>query len=316
MASLPLLSIIIPVYNAEKYLKRCIDSIISSTYSNLEIIMVDDGSKDQSGSICDEYSEKDNRCRVYHTNNRGQAAARNFGLQHTSGDYITFVDDDDWIDNSMYEKLINTAIATESTVTGCSTLKEYSDGSTRNEFEGRLSGQVSGKSCNLDILYQNKMSWGSLWNKIFNRKIFRGGYTFPEGEQLEDYFVIIKIFNEEKNIYFLNEPLYHYTVREDSQSHKCFSEEKLSIIKMASEIQTYITENSSDKELIAAANYFKALMIIDTLWMCYQSTVSEKDQILSDYKNVAGSSIKKISININHIKTKMGLIFKYQKMYS
>ena len=112
MASLPLLSIIIPVYNAEKYLNRCIDSIISSTYSNLEIIMVDDGSKDQSGSICDEYSEKDNRCRVYHTNNRGQAAARNYGLRKASGDYITFVDDDDWVDNSMYEKLINTAIET------------------------------------------------------------------------------------------------------------------------------------------------------------------------------------------------------------
>lgn len=91
------------------------------------------------------------------------------------------------------------------------------------------------------------------------------------------------------------------TVRGDSQSHKWFSEEKLSIIKMAFEIQKYFTENSSDNELIATANYFKALMIIDTLWMCYQSTFSEKDQILFNYKNIASGSIKKNFININHI---------------
>lgn len=317
MSDLPLLSIIIPVFDAEKYLKRCINSIVAQTYSNMEIIMIDDGSKDQSGSICDEYAKKDDRCKVYHTKNRGQAAARNYGLKNATGDYITFVDDDDWIDNSMYEKLISTSIAMGSKVTGCAVLKEYSNGSTKNEFEGRPSGKITGKTCNLDILYQNKMAWGSMWNKIYSREMFiGGGYIFPEGKQLEDYFVITKIFNEEDNIFFLNEPLYHYTVRPDSQSHKDFSEEKLSIIEMASKIQSYFTENSSDKEIVDAANYFQALMIIDTLWLCYQSTYSKKNRILADYKNMAFCSIKKIPTTIEHLKNKVGLMYKYHEIYS
>lgn len=111
-----------PVYNAEQYLRRCIDSIVNQTYKNLELILVDDGSTDRSREICDSFQENE-RVKVFHTCNRGQASARNLGLEQASGDYITFVDDDDWIDANMYEKLISCAIQFGTKITGCATAR-------------------------------------------------------------------------------------------------------------------------------------------------------------------------------------------------
>ena len=101
-----MISVIVPVYNVEKYLKTCLDSIIAQTESDLEILLIDDGSSDDSGKICDEYSIKDQRIRVFHTDNRGVSAARNLGLLESKGDYIGFVDSDDWIEPTMYEEII------------------------------------------------------------------------------------------------------------------------------------------------------------------------------------------------------------------
>ncbi len=106
----PLISIVIPVYNAEKYLSRCVESIIDQTYKNLEIILVDDGSLDNSGGICDDYAEKDNRIKVIHTENNGAGLARKIGIKASAGNYIGFVDSDDWIDNHMYQYMMELMI--------------------------------------------------------------------------------------------------------------------------------------------------------------------------------------------------------------
>ena len=100
------ISIIIPVYQVEKYIKRCLDSILSQTYSNLEIILIDDGSRDMSGKICDEYTIKDSRIKVIHQDNAGVSVARNKGLDICTGDYVTFVDSDDFLEPLMYEKMM------------------------------------------------------------------------------------------------------------------------------------------------------------------------------------------------------------------
>ena len=104
------ISIIVPVYNVEKYLEKCIDSILNQSYQNLEIILIDDGSTDNSGSICDEYKKKDQRVQVIHQKNQGQSSARNAGLNIAKGSYIGFVDSDDWIEQNMYEKLYKNII--------------------------------------------------------------------------------------------------------------------------------------------------------------------------------------------------------------
>lgn len=117
----PTVSVIVPVYNVEKYLARCVDSITSQTYENLDIILVDDGSTDNSGRICGEYAKKDTRIRVIHQKNKGASAARNCGITAASGNYIGFIDSDDWIDKDMYELLVNTAIEHHADIVRCDT---------------------------------------------------------------------------------------------------------------------------------------------------------------------------------------------------
>ena len=115
-----LISVIVPVYKVENYLRECLDSIINQTYKNLEIILVDDGSPDKSGEICDEYALKDSRITVYHTENKGQAHARNYGLDRCRGDYITFIDSDDIVKNSYVEKLFALLKYYDSDMSACS----------------------------------------------------------------------------------------------------------------------------------------------------------------------------------------------------
>ena len=115
----PLISIIVPVYNVEKYLSKCIDSIINQTYKNIEIILIDDGSTDSSGAICDKYALVDSRIHVLHIENSGVSNARNVGLNHATGDYIGFVDSDDYIEPNMYELLLEELIADDVDVVQC-----------------------------------------------------------------------------------------------------------------------------------------------------------------------------------------------------
>lgn len=102
----PKISVIVPVYNVEKYLRRCIDSILAQTFSDFELLLIDDGSKDRSGDICDEYALKDQRIKVFHNSNQGASAARNFGLSKAKGEYVSFIDSDDWMESTYYEDFL------------------------------------------------------------------------------------------------------------------------------------------------------------------------------------------------------------------
>ena len=115
----PLLSIIVPIYNVEQYIDKCIQSILNQTYQNLEIILVDDGATDRSGSIADSYAAKDKRIKVFHKENGGISDARNYGLDHVTGDYILFVDSDDFIENTMCERLFTIANSTHADMVSC-----------------------------------------------------------------------------------------------------------------------------------------------------------------------------------------------------
>ena len=111
-----LVSIVVPVYNVEKYLKRCVDSIINQSYNNIEILLVDDGSTDSSGKICDDYLKKDSRIKVIHKQNGGLSDARNFGIDKSTGDYLSFIDSDDWIEKDMIMNLFNSIINEKSDI--------------------------------------------------------------------------------------------------------------------------------------------------------------------------------------------------------
>ena len=136
------LSIIMPIYNTGKYLHKCIKSILSQTLTNFELILVDDGSVDESGQICDEYAAKDARIKVIHKKNEGVSIARNTGIEVAAGEYIGFIDSDDWIESDMYEKLYNLAKSKECDIVMCDTVTKYDDKPDEEDTITRLPDDV------------------------------------------------------------------------------------------------------------------------------------------------------------------------------
>ena len=212
-----LLSVIIPVYNVEEYLVRCVDSILAQTYENLEVILVDDGSPDGSGAICDCFAAKDSRVKVIHKPNGGLSSARNAGMDAASGEYITFVDSDDWIEPDSYEHLLglmqkyqvqlvcggNMDVdggTGEKTLGVCPKKEEVV---TAEEFVGRM------------FLWQGVDS--SVCDKIFHRSLLEG-FRFPEGQVSEDVAITYKIVLGADRAAFSEKPFYNYYHRTGSIS--------------------------------------------------------------------------------------------------
>lgn len=168
---MPLISVIIPVYGVEKYIAQCLESVINQTYDNLEIIVVNDGTKDRSAEIAKEYAAKDNRIKVYDFDNGGASAARNRGIKLAKGEYIAFLDSDDWIEGQMYEKLVNEAIKSNADIVKCGFKSNKEKVGVLNKIE-RSGNQ------NIDLFF-NGILWVVLWNAIYKADIVKK-VIFPE----------------------------------------------------------------------------------------------------------------------------------------
>ncbi len=217
-----LISIIVPVYNVEKYLHKCIDSIIGQTYKNLEILLIDDGSTDRSGIICDDYSAKDSRIKVIHKENGGQASARNLALTIAKGEYIGFVDSDDWIEPDMYEILYNAIIDNNADISMCgrNNISE-SSGLAKPFFSYPIGFSLSNsEAIKRFLLFDGIDSAG--WDKLFKRKIAIN-HRFPLGLISEDLLYIYKCIKEAEKIYHVGIPLYNYLQRNNSTSRSKYS---------------------------------------------------------------------------------------------
>jgi glycosyltransferase involved in cell wall biosynthesis len=211
----PIISIIIPIYNTEKYLRRCLDSVISQTYQNLDIILVDDGSTDDSGAICDEYQEKDKRIFVKHKTNGGLADARNTGLLMARGELIGFVDSDDWIEKDMYEIMIHDHLKTNSDIVACGLY--YAD--DREVVEYNWKGGLAKKKIltsfeALHFLLEEGV-FNVAWNKIYIKNLFTTLF-FPTSKICEDTYIMYKIFLNANKISIINEYKYYYFQRPNS----------------------------------------------------------------------------------------------------
>jgi glycosyltransferase involved in cell wall biosynthesis len=205
------ISVIVPVYNSEKYLRRCIESIMDQTYEDLEIILVDDGSTDKSASICDEYANKDLRISVIHKENGGLSSARNAGLKAASGNLIGFVDSDDYIEPNMYEKLKENMDKYGSDIAVCSIYKSYKY--MTDEMDGTDTETVyEGKDKFRNLENENEFLTVVAYNKLYKKEIFKK-IKYPEGKSFEDSYVICDILNTAKKVSYLNEPLYYSTMR-------------------------------------------------------------------------------------------------------
>lgn len=215
----PLVSVIVPVYNVERYLDRCVTSIVNQTYRNLQIILVDDGSPDRCPEMCDEWARKDERIRVIHKQNGGLSSARNAGLDVAQGMRIAFIDSDDWADSLMIEIMSNWMEAHASVdVVMCGTIKSFENG-TENQIDADLPERVFTSDEALhDFLYHRNRMASAVWNKLFDARLFgkEGGIRFPEGLNSEDYYLLAHVYRVMRGIYFNPRGLYHYRIREDS----------------------------------------------------------------------------------------------------
>ena len=182
-----MISVIVPVYKVEPYLHQCIDSILGQTYRDLEVLLIDDGSPDKCGEICDEYGRQDKRVRVFHTENRGLSAARNLGLNEATGEYIGFVDSDDWIVPDMYEVLLKRLEENRADISVCGVSYEAID--SRREFA--FIEAIYTRTESLECLIDGEINNG-VWNKLYCRELFKG-ICFPEGKSSEDISVTQRV---------------------------------------------------------------------------------------------------------------------------
>lgn len=215
----PKVSIIVSVFKVEKYLKRCIESLINQTLREIEIILVDDGSPDNSPKICDNYKEKDDRVKVIHKSNGGVSAARNRGLDIAEGDFVLFIDSDDWCENIMIEEMYNRANKDESDIVACSYTIDY----VNNNFSVKKEiGTEANYTNNIDeaiyILDSNGM-FNVVWNKLYRKKILIDNNILFDISCTtgEDLLFNCVVYTKIKKASFINEKLYHY-MREDDDT--------------------------------------------------------------------------------------------------
>lgn len=209
------ISIVVPVYNVEIYLDKCIKSIVGQSYRNLEIILVDDGSTDNSLNICNFWIDKDERIKIIHKKNGGLSSARNAGIDIATGDYIAFVDSDDYIDNEFVAKLLNKMLETDSDIVCCG-YYEIINGERNISNKKLICGEYTKKEA-LEMLIKWDIQ-DYAWNKLYRRSLFEN-IRYPEGRNYEDMATTYKIFLKANKVTVIGEKLYNYLIRKGSISN-------------------------------------------------------------------------------------------------
>ena len=272
-----LISVIVPIYKVEKYLKKCVESILEKTYSNLDIILLDDGSPDNCGDIIEEFRKKNERIRTIHQKNGGLSDARNSGIKIAKGKYIVCIDSDDWIEKNMIEVLYKDIINTNSDISVCEFVEEDD-----------LQNILSAKKYNNEIIeFSSKEALKSLikqdiltnhaWNKLYKASLFEG-IEYPKGQLMEDVSTTYKLFEKANKIVYQNTSLYHYIQRGTSIlgniTEKRINDQEFAFFDR----NKYLMEKYSEfKEIIELDNMYN----VKTLYFL---------AILGGYKNLYNST--------------------------
>jgi glycosyltransferase involved in cell wall biosynthesis len=212
-SSKPLVSVIVPVYNVEKYLGRCVDSILGQTYDNLEVILVDDGSTDGCPAICDDYSLNDSRVKVIHKENGGLSDARNAGIEAMSGELVGFVDSDDYIERDMYEYLLSGMRNGAVGIACCPQIDTYEYRKYYNV--SNVDETFDSVAALEDLFFDRRENYA--WNKLYRAELW-DGVRFPKGMNFEDIATVYKTYERARNVMYLREPKYYYIHRKSSIS--------------------------------------------------------------------------------------------------
>lgn len=307
-----LLSIIMPVFNVAPYLKKSIESVLFQSYKNIEILLIDDGSTDDSSNICDEYAKKDTRIKVIHKSNGGLSDARNVGLDNATGEYIAFVDSDDWLDINMYDKLIRAIKETESDV-AVNNFYYAEDGIYREGMESTsdfiLLKEKSEIFLNL-VGGQNCLAF-MVWNKVFKKDVI-GNTRFKKGQIYEDLYFDRLVFSNCHKVCRIKDALYYYRYKRPGNTVTMFRAQKLT--KFA-EINDYIDMflQSNDTKLADAYSYYGLKTSIQFYFRATKYKV-DKD-IIREIKNYSSIYYRKIVKKSPFFNVKYGLFYYFPSLY-
>lgn len=243
-----MISVIVPVYNMEKYLPACLDSILGQSFQELEVIIVDDGSKDGSPLICDQYAGMDSRVQVIHKENGGQGSARNRALDIAKGEYIGFIDSDDWIAPDMYESLLETARQYQADITICETVAVYEDG--RKEVHRRHNGllQMDRKTAMLHSLDDTAICSHSPCNKLYRRELFEG-LRFLEDRLLEDSALMYRLIDRAHTVVYTDRVGYYIRCDSGSVSRRGYNARRCDTILTFEEMEEFLRNSSEYRNL-------------------------------------------------------------------
>lgn len=278
------ISVIVPIYKVEKYLPKCVDSLINQTYKDLQIILVDDGSPDNCPKICDEYAKKDARITVIHKANGGLSDARNAGLPCATGEYISFIDSDDYVTPNFFEILFNTMQKEKSDICECLVQKVYEDTTlSQNAETGNISTYNSTKA--LSLLIEDKVFHQHVWNKLYKTAVIKN-ILFEKGKTNEDEFWTYQVFGKAKKISLIEKPMYCYLQRSGSIMAEGYNLKRLDALEAKFQRQQYIEKNYPQISVISKLNLYDSCIFSGQAVMKYMKNPQKKQamNIIKKYK--------------------------------
>ena len=259
---MPKISIVVPVYNVEDYVERCINSILIQTLEDFELILVNDGSTDNSGDICEDYAIGDSRIKVIHKANSGLSDARNAGIDISTGDYIGFVDSDDYIEDNMYELLYRACIDNNINLSMCGRFDVFGQEKvpvfTLNESKIWTSEQA------IENLLRSNNIDSSSCDKLFRGMLFENT-RFPDGKYNEDIFIVPNIIHEAKIMIHIGEAKYNYCHRKGSITSESFSMKKLDLLEANEALSTLIDLNYPEMKPLADSFYYDSVVFLNSI---------------------------------------------------
>lgn len=276
-----LISVIVPIYKVEQYLSRCIESLLEQSYNNIELILVDDGSPDRCGEICEEYAQKDNRIKIVHKKNGGLSDARNAGLKIASGNYVAFVDSDDWVSKDYLKSMLVALEKSKSDICECEVIR--TSGVVKDSCmvrDGEIYIYQTEEA--LKLLIQDQIFHQYVWNKLYRRECLEN-IPFEVGKINEDEFWTYQVFGRAKKVVKIFNRLYFYLQRDSSIMGKEFSLKRLDALEAKALRQKYIDKYYPELSLIAKVNFMQSCVYSGQMSLLYLDNI-ERTKAMSTIK--------------------------------
>lgn len=283
IANQPLISVIVPVYNVEQYLARCLDSLIRQTYTNIEIIVVNDGSTDGSLTVCRAYAEKDKRIKVIDQQNKGLSGARNTGLKHYEGEYVSFVDSDDWVHKDMIMNMYDILIANDADMSLCGSQHVTVDFLEDKPYYEK---EVVYNQDQFMRLFLSRR-YTACWSRLFRREVIQG-VVFPEGLNCEDFIYMYKVILNVKSVAANDLPLYYYYIRENSIVTEKFSLKKFDQFYSAKKLYELVCEHTPEYRKQSVVRLAESLISLISSSRKYNGYGEKERELVSYLRHNAG----------------------------